>query len=154
MENLCTFDGCGKIVRVKSRGLCSGHNYQWKMGYDLYPIGSLYNVTKYCIHNNCDNKYYSSGYCQTHYDMLQKLGVTPEKYDELFEKQGGKCAICKNEPLGRRQRFSIDHDHSCCTGRKSCGKCIRGLLCNKCNLGIGNFDDDINRLKSAVSYLE
>jgi hypothetical protein len=50
--------------------------------------------------------------------------------------------------------FHVDHDHACCPGTRSCGKCIRGMLCNRCNTGLGMFLDDPNRLRHAASYLE
>lgn len=69
-----------------------------------------------------------------------------------FEEQGGVCAICGNKCTSGRT-LSVDHDHSCCPGSASCGKCIRGLLCTRCNMGLGYFLDDANRLRAAVSYL-
>ena len=81
------------------------------------------------------------------------FGLTPDDYDRLLEAQGGVCAIC-NGPETHNSRFSIDHDHTCCPGRKTCGYCIRGLLCRKCNTGIGSLDDSVAVLKSAINYLE
>ena len=56
-------------------------------------------------------------------------GLTPERYAELFDVHAGVCAICGG--VDEKRSLHIDHDHSCCEGRKSCGKCIRGLLCHK-----------------------
>jgi hypothetical protein len=50
--------------------------------------------------------------------------------------------------------LSIDHDHACCPGRISCGKCIRGLLCNRCNRALGLLGDSIELLKKMIAYLE
>lgn len=49
----------------------------------------------------------------------------------MLQEQGGVCAICKQPP--RRNKLHVDHDHSCCPGKRSCGRCIRGLLCASCN---------------------
>ena len=50
----------------------------------------------------------------------------------LYEEQGGRCAWCR-EPLGDEPGV-VDHDHACCDeGSQSCGRCIRGLVHNKCN---------------------
>lgn len=83
---------------------------------------------------------------------LQRYGLTPESYIEMEKAQGGVCAIC-NEPEREKKRLAIDHDHSCCPGLNSCGKCIRGLLCTRCNKGLGVFGDDKDLLLSAANYL-
>lgn len=82
----------------------------------------------------------------------RKYSMTLEDYDVLHEAQGYVCAICEKPETrlgslsGEVQRLSIDHCHR--TGR------IRGLLCAKCNLGIGHFEDDVPRLKRIVEYLD
>jgi len=77
--------------------------------------------------------------------LKRDYGITLEEYNERLEFQGGVCAICKCPPTGRFQ-LAVDHCHS--TGM------IRGLLCSFCNHGIGNFRDDVERLASAISYLD
>jgi hypothetical protein len=61
--------------------------------------------------------------------------VTPEWYDFKLAEQNGHCALCPKTPDHRRLCF--DHDHSCCPGRTTCGKCVRGLLCAYCNVKLG-----------------
>lgn len=78
-------------------------------------------------------------------------GITLEHYDFLLQQQEGKCAICKELPA---KPLAIDHDHSCCPGTKSCGSCVRGLLCMSCNVGIGNLKENRTILESAINYLE
>ena len=67
--------------------------------------------------------------------------------------QGNACAICGTQDPGKRG-WHIDHDHSCCPGKTSCGLCVRGLLCSRCNIGLGFFLDNINALRAAEAYLE
>lgn len=86
-------------------------------------------------------------------NSLKKYGITPEQYDRLLELQDGKCAICRKERLDGGKNFHIDHDHSCCSGLMTCGRCIRGILCSKCNAGIGMFSDNPDTIEAAVSYL-
>jgi len=75
-------------------------------------------------------------------------GITQEEFLSLRDSQDNLCAICKiSIPT------SIDHNHNCCNGTYSCGSCIRGLLCGKCNRGIGHFNDDIALLSNAIDYL-
>ncbi len=69
--------------------------------------------------------------------------------------QDGLCFLC-NEPLDFEtpRRVHIDHDKTCCRGRRSCGTCVRGLACNKCNAGIGHFGDDADRMRRVADNLE
>ena len=79
-----------------------------------------------------------------------KYNLTEEQYHEMMDRQDGKCAICKKTPSYKRHkkttiRLHIDHCHK--TGK------VRGLLCTKCNSGLGMFQDDIDIIKSAIKYL-
>lgn len=58
-----------------------------------------------------------------------------------------KCEICSNT-----DNLVIDHDHSCCPGKGSCGKCVRGILCINCNLAEGHIKNLDNAMK-LVEYL-
>jgi hypothetical protein len=86
---------------------------------------------------------------------LSRYGLTPEQYASLLAAQGGLCAICRTATPGAMGEWKIDHDHSCCPGRskKSCGDCVRELLCNNCNVGIGMLKDSPELLMSARDYL-
>lgn len=75
---------------------------------------------------------------------------TPEDYDRMFESQGGLCAVCKQPPPDGN-RLAVDHDHDCCPGEKTCGKCIRGLLCHKCNRALGILE---KHLSTALAYVK
>lgn len=84
--------------------------------------------------------------------------LTVEQYDGMLAAQGGVCAICK-QPETHQHRgrgmvvsLSVDHDHRCCPGKTSCGKCVRGLLCDRCN--VGRFPDDPAILRAAADYFE
>lgn len=70
--------------------------------------------------------------------MMRWYKLTPETYNELLISQKGVCLICGEPPSERR--LSIDHDHSCCPGKETCGKCIRGLLHVKCNAALGWYE--------------
>lgn len=76
-------------------------------------------------------------------NLWRQYGVTPEQVDLMFAKQGRVCAICGDEP--RNGVPSVDHIHGT--------KIIRGLLCDRCNAGIGMFLDDTHRLYKAMVYL-
>lgn len=84
---------------------------------------------------------------------VKSYNITIDEYQAIFIAQGKACAACKiTEPKGKLP-WHIDHDHSCCSGQKCCGKCIRGILCYKCNSALGLANDDIDRLKSLIAYL-
>lgn len=81
-------------------------------------------------------------------------GLTPERLAELFVQQNGRCYLC-DDVLDLTATFAVDHDHSCCAAKsRSCGACIRGLTCPRCNLAIGQFGDDPARMRLAADRLE
>ncbi|MFG2404262.1 endonuclease VII domain-containing protein [Streptomyces brevispora] len=84
--------------------------------------------------------------------MRVNYGITLEAYLRMLEDQGDGCAICGGTNPGGKE-LAVDHDHRCCPGRKSCGACVRGLLCSSCNLAIGMLGEDPVRLDAAASYL-
>lgn len=114
-----------------------------------------------CIREDCDRRAIRGReYCNSHYrtwqynndpayrsqrvmhnrrSQLRDLGLTLEQYDEMVEEQGGVCAICEtNTP---NKNLAVDHDHTCCdVAGRSCGRCVRGLLCLQCNTKLGWFE--------------
>lgn len=84
---------------------------------------------------------------------LKTKGITESQYQKLLDEQKGQCAICGQGPGPKCKQFSVDHDHACCPTDVSCGKCVRGLLCNSCNLGLSNFRDCPKSLIRAFDYL-
>lgn len=84
---------------------------------------------------------------------LRNYGITLEKVTELQEAQENKCAICPRV-FDSPRIMHIDHDHDCCDGNFSCGECVRGLLCENCNRGLGMFKDNIDLLWAAIEYLD
>lgn len=96
-------------------------------------------------------------YHQDHKDEIRirhrhnRHRLTQQKYDEMFAKQDGKCAICF-KPLIETPH--IDHKHSCCTGNRSCDNCRRELLCKHCNILVGMCFESTVVLQSATQYLE
>lgn len=78
--------------------------------------------------------------------MLAQFGITKAEYERLLEAQGGVCAICGGtEPGYGFTRLLIDHNHTT--------NALRGLLCAACNTGLGNFREDLSRLRVALTYL-
>lgn len=78
--------------------------------------------------------------------IKQLYSITADEYFSRLMEQGGKCAICRSDTPGRgNKHFSIDHCHK--TGN------VRGLLCDRCNRGLGMLREDVTILEAAVSYL-
>ena len=78
--------------------------------------------------------------------LRNKYGITLEEYNTILESQNGKCRICETEECLSGKRMAVDHNHQ--TGK------VRGILCFKCNTGLGKFMDSIDLLKQAASYLK
>lgn len=76
------------------------------------------------------------------YQIKRKYSITLEEYNQILDEQNGVCAICKKEGA---PYLHVDHAHD--TG------VIRGLLCRKCNSGLGFFNDDMDLLQKAAEYL-
>src|SRR5574341_2409650 len=74
-----------------------------------------------------------------------KYNIELDDYNRMFKKQKGRCAICGIHQSKLKKRLSIDHNHK--NGK------VRGLLCDRCNFGIGIFHDRKTLLFSAIQYL-
>ena len=72
--------------------------------------------------------------------LKRAYGITLDKYNEMLEFQQNKCKICNEN-----KKLVVDHCHK--TGK------VRGLICDKCNVGLGRFNDDLNLILKAAEYL-
>ena len=91
---------------------------------------------------HAENLGYDSPEARRRAALRYKYGLTPEQYESMRDAQSGRCAICDEAP---QRTLAVDHDHV--TGK------VRGLLCARCNLGIGYFRDDERILSAAITYL-
>lgn len=89
-------------------------------------------------------------------DTDTRHGVSIDKLRVLWDHQNGRCP-CGTALIRHGERhlaYHIDHDHTCCSGTsRSCGKCVRGLLCPSCNIAIGMAEEDPLRLLALADYL-
>jgi hypothetical protein len=152
----CSLDECTTLLSPKNTiGRCTEHkDPRW--------------VAAECAEDDCTKKLNANnlaGLCLEHTDnngrakRLQRIyGISEAQYDAMLAAQDGVCAVCGQPPkpggAGAAGRLHVDHDHACCPGNRSCGKCIRALLCQTCNHGLGNFYDDPALLRRAADYLE
>lgn len=114
-----------------------------KAGTEFYPssrvASGLYSFCKVCAKRRNRSK--------EDRQLKLRYGVDLDWYNSTYKKQGGVCAICSSgTPGGNGIRFQVDHDHD--TGQ------VRGLLCARCNLGIGELKDSIENLLNAIIYIE
>jgi hypothetical protein len=82
---------------------------------------------------------------------IKRYGISEERVLSLLERM--VCKVCRTVDPGKFG-WVIDHDHKCCPGRKSCGKCVRELICGSCNHMLGQGKDDPEILRSGADYLE
>jgi Recombination endonuclease VII. len=150
-----------------------GHYNQQRQGRPLAPLRRTTDPTARDAHGRkqcrrceawlatesfCTNKARPDGLaaycrrCERDKALIHNYGITLAQWEVMFEAQGGGCAICGRLSKGGKPLF-VDHDHACCAGQRTCGRCVRALLCGDCNLGIGYFTDSIDRLEEAVAYL-
>jgi hypothetical protein len=73
--------------------------------------------------------------------------------EAIFSAAGNACEACGS--LGdEASRLVLDHDHKCCPGEYTCGECIRGVLCRRCNVALGSIGDSIDALRGLLTYME
>lgn len=145
---ICVINECEKQVE-RRRKLCSMHLSRARR--KVLPK-RLY-ICKDCgIDLNQTNRYaklYQCKLCRAIYLKANRYGFkNASEVTAFLTMHGNKCAIC-----GATEKLHIDHDHKCCPTLPGCGKCLRGLLCNRCNWAIGYMKDDINLLAKAIEYL-
>lgn len=139
-EIICSVNGCA--LKAEAKKMCRKH----------YRAARLANgEVQPCREESCGEPACARGWCSKHYSQnmtpAQKFtcrlrdlySMTVERYEELLAEQGGVCAIegCTETTGDHSGRpLQVDHDHACCP-RKSCGDCVRGLLCRGHNYVVG-----------------
>ena len=109
------------------------------------------------MHDNSDKPKYQQKWRRRnpertkHHELKKKFGISFDEYSEMGNRQKWRCAICDEKETavdrnGVPRFLAVDHNHD--TG------VIRSLLCGKCNVGLGAFNDDLGRLQKAIKYLE
>ncbi|MFF8290006.1 endonuclease VII domain-containing protein [Streptomyces sp. NPDC016309] len=171
----CEFPGCTRTY--VSKGLCASHNWQRNAGRELTalpdrrlakPHDRNSRGEKQCrtcllwlrpdmFNRNARTKDGLQGSCRTCARDAQRKALyrlAPGRYAEMLATQGGVCAICE-QPDGNGLALCVDHDHGCCPdAARTCGRCVRGLVCSACNHGLGKFRDSPELLRAAAAYLE
>jgi hypothetical protein len=125
----CLVDGCTKNARV--RHMCRSHYTKVNTSGTL----QLLRMPNGAFKSKAD-----------HYRHFT-YRLSPERYQEIHYYQEGKCSLCPAE-----KGLSVDHDRRCCPGKRSCGKCVRGLLCPRCNLRLGTIEKALREMYRIQMY--
>lgn len=140
MANTKTHKSCPICGELKERS----EFYKWKSRQD--------GLTAYCksCFNNKNKKWQAEnpdklpGLQQTRISHRKRnFGISENDYAQMLVDQNNSCAICKKE-IG--WEAAVDHCHA--TNK------VRGLLCRKCNLGLGGFKDNIETIRKAIAYVK
>lgn len=120
----------------------------------IAPCGTTAAYQWHKQHDEVLDRKCKQAWSEYHKEKRYKLhGLTREQFEALLISQHGLCAICGTDEPGGSGRWHIDHDHACCPSKRSCGRCIRGLLCMRCNMALGLLGDDEAALEAALRYL-
>lgn len=168
----CAYEHCGNLfLRENPRRMyCSGPCKLMASRTSRRPADHVRLET--CAEESCHNLYVARGryikrYCshacratppperravqrrQSH--VWRTYGLDKQSYEAMQVAQDDRCASCGEKQVGRR--LAVDHDHACCPGKTSCGKCVRALVCQACNSAAGLLKDDPDRALALATYL-
>lgn len=128
---------------AKSKGLCDMHYRRLKTS---GKIDLFVKIKPKCKIQDCERPYIAKEFCRIHYEMSRQNMIINQKARLMIDDHNNLCDICKTDIPGfGRKNLSVDHDHK--TG------VVRGMLCQKCNIGLGNFNDNTELLEKAIKYL-
>lgn len=92
---------------------------------------------------------------ETTHHLKSHYRLSRDRFDSML---AAGCAICGADISGKlasgRRIAHVDHDHGCCPDGNTCGRCVRGVLCHRHNVGLGRFRDSIQELQAAIRYLQ
>lgn len=152
---VCSVDDCD--LRHYAKGYC-------RMHYDRVREYGRVHTLREVIAPNREKQFYTTINGKQVKSVLYSLERRLEKtYNitlsewETLAKDG--CNICGAETGSTSDRnLHVDHDHRCCKGLKSCGLCVRGVVCNKCNTALGRYEngtlrEDYPNREKIIRYL-
>lgn len=161
----CEFKDCGRKVYFRSTLLlCTGHWWQTKQGSELTNlVDKIDRSAEYCkihpdfVHEAEHKGTYSCRACGRVQRWKYYYNLSEEDISLLLKKNDYRCHFpdCKKTfSLHGEPSFTIDHDHSCCPGPRSCGSCIRGILCAQHNTYLGRAEADYTLASKYIKQYE
>ena len=148
-----------------------GYDYYCKYCRNGSHLRSVKNNKVRCSLPDCDRPHYAKTLCRMHGERLKRTGSTeakikpvsnvkednPKAYinrksqlkqrfnmeiDDFVARSADGCEICGDKP---ERNLQVDHDHNCCDSTKTCGKCVRGIVCHTCNTAIDKMENGLMR---------
>lgn len=134
----------GKECKKCGNYLKDDHQY-----FETLPSGNRRGTCRKCQYARAKEKGYATYGVKTSrqqrkHEMKYRYGLSMEDFEQMHTQQHGECKIC-GEHESECGTLHVDHCHTT--------KAVRGLLCRRCNMGLGYFKDSSNRLQSAMYYL-
>lgn len=131
----CQFCGESFLKKANNMKYCSDRcaKLRWKVDKGAEVVGT----TMICPTCGSSFRKQSGGHkyctvkCSKH---TLRHGMTRDEYIAFISRG---CDVC-----GSVIRLVVDHDHTCCPGKNSCGVCVRGVLCSNCNIAEGMLRGD------------
>lgn len=176
----CSVEGCSREAPSGKRGWCLLHYTRWSKHGDVGEAAPRFFEpprppieghhwcstcrTELPISDFFRDRRVASGHARVCRSCVKDVrvaiyyGIDGATYRRLLNDQGHVCRICgkpetATHQSGALRRLAVDHDHKCCPGKKSCGKCVRGLLCARCNSAIGLVNEDLAVIDRMAKYL-
>jgi hypothetical protein len=145
LPKLCISDGCENKITAKN--YCHKHYMRLRRNGHVEPtrIDNAERVKDGLRLCTCCREYkpedeFGKGKIKIYCKDCKKLKSIAEKYklapDEYKELIDAGCEIC-----GSYKKLVVDHNHACCPGGATCGDCVRSVLCIKCNVWLGVYEN-------------
>lgn len=99
------------------------------------------------------NTKFCSARCDRSNSNIERYGISVQDWQRMYVNQKAEC-ICGEKFDYLTKMPGVDHNHACCASQgRSCGNCVRSLLCNQCNMALGLLKDNPERLELLADYL-
>lgn len=136
-DNGCIECNRSRARRIQAEKRADGSNKEVRQRYEQSPTGKAARK-RYTTSKAAANSRWK-------YSILYKYGINEDQYNHLLLMQNYRCKICNKSLDDNGKKLAIDHCHT--TGK------VRSLLCHSCNVGLGNFNDNIDIMTRAIEYL-
>lgn len=149
----CECEYSNKYAKINRKRITQDRR-EYQKDYKQKNKKHLNDIQRRRYHEVVDEKHtYYSAYRNTErsrdFYLKRRYGITLAEFNEKLKQQENGCAICgsvNGKANKRNDRLTVDHNHA--TGE------LRGILCHRCNWGLGQFDDDTELLVKAIEYLK